>query len=120
MLRLPAVLPHHEDQLDTRNQLFPPTDRRHSSAPPTAEVTGVRSRTPRSLDPTHSLSKSSRLLTVRNILSVQSRWLTQKPRNARPRPGQFLSRRRGTLRPGNGKQERTLFQCFDVMRHAAV
>jgi hypothetical protein len=72
MLRLPAVLPHYEDRLDTRNQLLQPADRRHSLTPSTVAVTGVRSRIPRSLDPTHFLSKSIRSLTIRNILSVQS------------------------------------------------
>jgi hypothetical protein len=72
MLRLPGVLPHYEDRLDTRNQLFQPGDRRHSLTPPTVAVTGVPSRIPRSLDPTHFLPKSIRSLTVRSILSVQS------------------------------------------------
>lgn len=80
MLQLQAVAQRHEDRLDTRNPLFQRADGRQSSTPPTAEVTGVRSRIPRSLDLPHSLPKSIPQLTVRNILRVQSRWLIQKER----------------------------------------
>jgi hypothetical protein len=55
MLRLQVVVPRHEDRLDTRNPLFQRADGRHSEALPSAEVTGVRSRILRSLDPIHSL-----------------------------------------------------------------
>lgn len=120
MLQLQAVVPRHEGRLDTRNQLFEQPDYRHSSTPPTAEVTGVRSRIPRSLDPPHSLPKSNPQLTVRNILRVQSRWLIQKERMLDRDQGNYLSWLRRAFRPGNGKQKCTLFQCFNVMRHAAV
>ena len=56
-LRRPAVVPRLGDPCGTRNQVERQADRRLSSAPPTAEATGVRSRIPRSLDPTHSFPR---------------------------------------------------------------
>ncbi len=80
MLRRPAVVPRYEDRPDTRSQLVQQADRRYSLTPPSAEVTGVRSRIPRSLDPTHSFPNSIRQLAVSNFLSVQSRWLILEQR----------------------------------------